>query len=119
VLCLTHRSLVPWKSRGAALLALTGDIEFNKDIRVKANNLGMHLNEFGLWRWQSNGSVEPGAITGEGVEDRGFWELIKAESEEEILTELGMDWVEPTKRSFAFVAGTKRVMKKAKLWDNR
>jgi DNA polymerase beta len=98
--------LVPWKSRGAALLALTGDIEFNRDIRTKAINLGMHLNEFGLWRWQSNGSEE--AHVNEGAErasETGYWELVKADTEEQILRELGMDFIEPTKRNFSNVVG--------------
>jgi DNA polymerase beta len=99
-------SLVPWRSRGAALLALTGDIEFNKDIRIKAGQLGMHLNEFGLWRWQSNGSGdEPEAEAEEDMEHKGFWELMKADTEEDILAELGMEWIEPTKRNFGFVVG--------------
>jgi DNA polymerase beta len=88
------------KSRGAALLALTGDTEFNRDIRTRAINLGLHLNEFGLWRWQpdENGRNEEG-------EEKGYWELVKAETEEEILKEVGMEWVEPEKRNFAFVVG--------------
>lgn len=94
---LTFHSLVPWKSRGAALLALTGDIEFNKDIRTKASNMGMHLNEFGLWRWQSNGVTK--------AEEKGYWELVKADTEEDILGELGMEFIEPTKRNFSFVIG--------------
>jgi DNA polymerase beta len=113
VMRLTLRSLVPWKSRGAALLALTGDIEFNRHIRVRAGNLGMHLNEFGLWRWQSNTSEEPDVGTEEDIEGKGFWELMKADTEEDILTELGMEWIEPTKRNFVFVAGKKRTTRTA------
>jgi DNA polymerase beta len=124
-LYLIFHSLVPWKSRGAALLALTGDVEFNKAIRVKAGNLGMHLNEFGLWRWQSSiGSVgasgvldinenDSGELDAEdSIEQKGFWELIRADTEEDILAELDMEWVEPTKRNFSFVLG-KQTKKKA------
>lgn len=105
--------MVPWKSRGAALLALTGDTEFNRDIRTRAINLGMHLNEFGLWRWQSNGfeRVNVGAEA-ERAPDTGYWELVKADTEEEILRELGLDFVEPTKRNFSNVVG-KPAKKKA------
>lgn len=82
------------------MLSLTGDIEFNKDMRVKAHKLGMHLNEFGLWRWQSNGS----SVGADSVETEvGYWELVKAETEEEILIELGVDWIEPTKRNYSFL----------------
>jgi DNA polymerase beta len=105
--------LVPWKSRGAALLALTGDIEFNRDIRTRAINLGLHLNEFGLWRWQSNGSEEAEVETAtEKAPEKGYWELVKADTEEEILRELGLDFVEPTKRNFSNVVG-KQTKKKA------
>jgi DNA polymerase beta len=93
------------KSRGAGFLALTGDLEFNKDIRTRAVKLGMYLNEFGLWRWQTENDA---SVEGNG-EQRGFWELVRAESEEEILREVGLECVEPEKRNFAFVMGkTKR-----------
>jgi DNA polymerase beta len=86
------------KSKGAALLALTGDLEFNKHLRMRAHDHGCHLNEFGLWRWQG--------VKGEdSAEDpeRGYWEMVKAETEEEILDVLGMEWVEPERRNFKFV----------------
>ncbi|KAJ6611427.1 hypothetical protein B0H10DRAFT_2056629 [Mycena sp. CBHHK59/15] len=92
-------NLVAQKSRSAALLALTGDTEFNRDLRIRASKLGMHLNEFGLWRWNEYS---------DGKEDRstiGYWELVRAETEEEVLQELGMDYVEPTKRNFSLVLG--------------
>lgn len=104
---------MPWSARGASLLALTGDVEFNRDTRIKASDMGMHLNELGLWRW-SNG---PNGIEGPTAE-KGFWELVKAETEEEILSELGMEFVEPTKRNFGFVVGKKTketIVKKAKV----
>jgi len=42
---------------------------------------------------------------GNEEEEKGYWELVKAETEEEILKELGMEWVEPEKRNFEFVVG--------------
>jgi DNA polymerase beta len=44
----------------------------------------------------------------EGVDDarseqRGYWELVRAESEEEILEELGMTFIQPEKRNFGFL----------------
>jgi DNA polymerase beta len=57
----------------------------------------MHLNEFGLWRWNKN--------LDEKLEGGGFWELVRAETEEEVLRELGMEYVEPTKRNFSLVLG--------------
>lgn len=95
------------KSRGAALLSLTGDSEFIRDLRLRANKMGMHLNEFGLWRWRSNTPSEGSSVDAD--HDIGFWELIKAETEEEIMDHLGMSYIDPVKRNFSYVArkGTK------------
>ena len=88
-------------------MQLTGDIEFNRDIRVKAISMNMHLNEFGLWRWSNglNGKHDPET-------DKKFWELVKAETEEEILNELGMEYIEPEKRNFCNVIGKKAPRKR-------
>lgn len=109
------------KSRGAAMIALTGDIELNRHLRLKASKIGMHLNEFGLWRWVSNGPLdveadelgeaeanteEQAGETSDREPRRGFWQLVRATTEEEIFEELGVDFVEPQRRNFAFI--TKR-----------
>lgn len=39
---------------------------------------------------------------------RGFWELVRATTEEEILSELGMEYIEPEKRNFEFLSLKKR-----------
>ena len=107
-------SLVPAKSRGAALLALTGDTEFNRHVRGKALGLGLHLNEFGLWRWRTGNSENVNVLLPSSSvalddggdptsERRGYWELVRAETEEEILDELGMSYIEPDKRNFSFL----------------
>jgi DNA polymerase beta len=98
---------VPVKSRGAALLAHTGDVEFNKHLRAKALGMGMELNEYGLWRWQADANrLESRDDEDDALqEDWGFWELVRAETEEEILSEVGMPYVEPEKRNFKFVVG--------------
>ncbi|KAJ7079734.1 hypothetical protein B0H15DRAFT_857858 [Mycena belliarum] len=114
-------NLVAQKSRGAALLALTGDTEFNRDLRIRASRLGMHLNEFGLWRWNEKtdedseeeykframvrGEIEPEEVPEAPDDECGFWELVHGETEEELMRELGMDYVEPIKRNFALVLG--------------
>lgn len=80
----------------------------------------MHLNEFGLWRWQSNGSDETEVEAGtRKAPDKGYWELVKADTEEEILRELGLDFIEPTKRNFLNVVGkqTKKRTTTRKLKD--
>ncbi|KAA1469671.1 Nucleotidyltransferase [Dentipellis sp. KUC8613] len=51
--CRLELSMAPWGARGAALLALTGDVDFWRMMRDKAAGLDMHLNEYGLWRWQA------------------------------------------------------------------
>ncbi len=79
----------------------------------------MHLDEYGLWRWNSlngdNGEPDvPGAseasddqTTLEKERDivgRGYWELMRTHTEEEILVELGLDWVPPERRNFAYLS---------------
>lgn len=62
----------------------------------------MHLNEYGLWRWNESSEEE-----GDGDEEEagGFWELVRADTEEEVMRELGMEYVEPLKRNFSLVLG--------------
>jgi DNA polymerase beta len=107
-------SLVPMKSRASAMISLTGDTELNRHMRLKAIKAGMHLNEFGLWRWVSNDSpgaaekeakadTEGAAEASEEKEQRGFWQLIPTSTEEDIFREVGMDYVEPHRRNFAFL----------------
>ena len=81
--------------------------------------MGIHLNEFGLWRWQCDeGTATDGALAEkavadgldaedtavdeapadgaiEGSDEQGQWELIPAETEEDIFAVLNMDPVEP------------------------
>ena len=87
----------PWGSRATALLAQTGDPRFTRDIRLKARKMGMHLDEFGLWHW-----AETAGTAGEGP-DGGRWERVETETEEDVLHELGMEWVDPTRRNFQFL----------------
>lgn len=103
---------MPWESKASALLAATGDAEFNKDMRNKARKMGMHLNEFGLWRWVSS----PGDSGGNEDAREGHWERVPTSTEEDILQELGVEWIEPKRRGFAFLTakrprGTPRLIK--------
>ncbi|KAF8895626.1 hypothetical protein BD779DRAFT_1668869 [Infundibulicybe gibba] len=99
--------LSPMKSRGAALLALTGDAEFTRDIRTRALRRGMHLDEYGLWRWNPEVLTTEAEAPVQGVEpgahERGFWELVRANTEEEILGVLGTEYVGPERRNFAYL----------------
>nr|GAT49328.1 DNA polymerase IV [Mycena chlorophos] len=91
-------NLVAQKSRGAALLAFTGDTELNRELRARASKAGLHLNEFGLWRWNRAENESDNVEEGTG---NGFWELVRSETEEEVLQELGMPYLDPTERNFA------------------
>jgi len=102
-------SFVSHKSRGASLLVLTGDADFNKHISSQASRCGMLFNEHGLWKWNLNDVLSPPPCTseednGESLE-KGYWSLVKSSSEEEIFEELGLDFIEPDKRNFSFVSG--------------
>ncbi|KAF4581424.1 hypothetical protein EYR38_002750 [Pleurotus pulmonarius] len=107
-------SMVPIKSKGAALLALTGDAEFNRHLCTRATKLGLLLNEYGLWRWNceasgsDTGPFDPEQLRG------GHWELIKTESEEDILLELGLDYVSPERRNYGFLVDTPAKKKRRK-----
>lgn len=95
-------SLAPMKSKGAALLALTGDKEFSTDICNKAARLGLLLNEFGLWRW----TPDIREYADEASNSKGYWFFVEGESEAAVLRELGMSYVEPIKRNFTYLANS-------------
>ncbi|KAF7298791.1 DNA polymerase [Mycena indigotica] len=95
-------NMVAQKSRGAALLAFTGDTEFNRQLRLRASKAGLHLNEFGLWRWNRNGD-NIDTIESEPGNGNGFWELVRSDTEEEVLSELGMSYLPPEERNLAKV----------------
>ncbi|THV03000.1 Nucleotidyltransferase [Dendrothele bispora CBS 962.96] len=115
-------NLVPQKSRAAALLALTGDIEFNRDMRLRANKLGMHLDEFGLWRWNSS-TPENHSSTSSSAESASteppppefdpssvssnssslLPTLVPTLTEESVFEELGLPYVPPDKRNFSYL----------------
>jgi DNA polymerase beta len=105
---LKYVSLAPLKSRGAAQLALTGDHEFLRIARLAAERHGMHLDEYGLWRWHD--SLEGGSDRDVGA---GYWELIEGENEERILEEIGLGDVPPARRNFRYLAGRRRVSARA------
>jgi len=92
-------------SQGAALIASTGDAEFNLYLRGKAVRLGMKLNELGLWKrplgWGPLQSAE-----GKGNDEN--WELVPTETEEAVFEKLKEGWVDPEKRNFNNLHGRKR-----------
>ncbi|THH02942.1 hypothetical protein EW145_g6674 [Phellinidium pouzarii] len=109
-------TLVPNLSEGAALLAATGDVDFNSHLRGIASNMGLHLNELGLWRRRMapqrehdgpNSDVldhDRGDILSKNEpEENGRWELVASSTERDILNALRVDYVEPERRNFTFV----------------
>ncbi|KAK0441644.1 hypothetical protein EV421DRAFT_633747 [Armillaria borealis] len=107
-------NLVPWGCRGPALLALTGDMEFVRQVHDRADKLGLFLDGNGLWRWHGNENFDgatplkrrrgrPPSDAKTDDESRGKWELITQGSEKDILAELGMAYVEPSKRNYSYL----------------
>lgn len=93
--------MVPQKSRGAALIQFTGDVEFQRHANARAQDRGLYFNDDGLWKWieHESASGEPTAEEKRGK--FGHWEMIKAYTEEEIFQELDMHFVQPQFRNYA------------------
>ena len=85
-----QHSFAPKKCQGAARLALTGDLEFVKDVCDRAHRLALHFNEYGLWKWC----------------DEERWEFMHGDNEEDIFRELGMEYILPDRRNFGFLSTT-------------
>lgn len=83
-------SFAATKGRGAALLAHTGDADYNRHVRLQASRAGMHLNEYGLW------GISDSA---EASSEESY--LCPSEREEVILQRIGLEFVDPGKRNFA------------------
>lgn len=94
-------TLVPPKTSTAAILYLTGDEAFVSHLKTRAQRMGMLLNEFGLWKWESSPANEATLNSLGAVEDRGWWTLVKTETERDIFMGLGMEYVKPERRNWA------------------
>lgn len=81
--------LVPWQEIGAALIYFTGNDIFNRSIRLLASNLGMRLNQRGLWkdviRDKNRKKITQGS-------------LVEAKDERKIFELLGVPWRPPQHR---------------------
>ncbi len=75
---------IPSVSLGAALLYFTGSGEFNKLMRLVANQRGFTLNEYGLYR----------------LKDKEKGDLVPAETEEAIFQCLNILYLRPEEREF-------------------
>jgi DNA polymerase (family 10) len=65
------------QSLGAAFLYFTGNLGYNKALRKRAIDLGMTLNEYGLWKGSKN---------------------MASKTEKEVCSALGVRFLHPTKR---------------------
>ncbi|RDB14743.1 putative DNA polymerase family X [Hypsizygus marmoreus] len=102
-----YLNFAPIKSRGAALIAHTGDNSMKRHLKLKAKSQGLYLDELGLWKWHPD-SIE-GDNVGEATPDEagkpaGFWQLLTGTTEEAIFEQLGMEYIPPERRNMAFVS---------------
>jgi DNA polymerase beta len=139
-------SLVPQRSRAAGLLQLTGDDGLLRDLKISAEKLGRHLDEFGVWKWirrtltpltsateapplevaaaashttaSSADAIPPTPPPPTFSGGSGYWSLVKTETEEDIFAELEHAFVEPKMRNFDFVATGKPKAKKTTIFSN-
>lgn len=89
---------LPSKCKGAALLYLTGDVAYVKYIKKAAQQNGMLLTEWGLWRFEPNETAE------DESDSHGHWELLPCETEEQVLRAIGLPYVVPEKRNFRHIS---------------
>lgn len=75
-------------SFATALLYFTGSREHNIQLAERAKNLGLHLDEHGLYRWDG----------ADGEFDREKAETLDAPDEETIYERLGLAWITPELR---------------------
>ncbi|KAJ3934269.1 MAG: hypothetical protein NXY57DRAFT_959165 [Lentinula lateritia] len=80
-------SIAPMPSKATALLFLTGDVEFVRDMRMRADRMGFVLNEFGLWTWN----------------DLDSWSLVPTPTEHDLFAALGIEYIPPEKRNYSFL----------------
>ncbi|KAJ4482371.1 hypothetical protein J3R30DRAFT_3458675 [Lentinula aciculospora] len=113
-------SIAPLPSRATALLFLTGDVEFVRDMRMRANRMGLLLNEFGLWRWEKEEEEEeeivktddetpparrpsPGRPRLPYKAPQGKYSLLPTPTEYSLFASLGLDYIPPEKRNYSFL----------------
>jgi DNA polymerase beta len=72
---------VPYESYPTALLYFTGSGEFNRKMRMTAQELGYKLSEYGLYKLQNGKEIK-----------------IKTDSEEEVFEKLGLEYIPPERR---------------------
>lgn len=78
--------LVPWEERGAAMIYFTGNNEFNKKLRFRAQKRGMVLSGFGLFKVVKD------------LKGNEHQELVEGSDERRIMELLDVKWHEPEER---------------------
>ncbi|KAH7885439.1 hypothetical protein F5I97DRAFT_1885431 [Phlebopus sp. FC_14] len=111
--CQVEISFAPTRCAGAALIALTGDQEFNKIIRSQAVRAGLRLNEYGLWKWHEASpsadiDLDPDSEPALSEGSLGHWEFLFGDSEDKIFQEISMPYVEPERRNFSNLSQSKK-----------
>ena len=90
---------MPSGSKGAALVGMTGDVEFVRHMRSQASKAGARLNDHGLWRRPKGWTWSEQSDTKDDTE----WELVETPGEEEVFQELGLDFVAPARRNLRYI----------------
>jgi hypothetical protein len=88
--------------------------------RLAAERHGLHLDEYGLWRWHAPAEAALESHSDAGDDDEacaGYWELVEGESEARILDELALGSVPPARRNFRFLTDRKRASARAGTLD--
>lgn len=79
---------------------LTGDASFLRHVRAESSKLGLFFNEYGLWRFHPRDDA-PEQAEFETTERPGHWELLPSATEEQIMDEVSMSYIEPERRNFS------------------
>jgi len=90
---------MPSGSKGAALVGMTGDVEFVRHMRLQASKAGARLNDHGLWRRPKGWTWSEKTDTKDDAE----WELVETPEEGDVFRELGLDSVEPVRRNLGYI----------------
>lgn len=93
---------MPSGSKGAALVGMTGDVEFVRHMRSQASKAGARLNDHGLWRRPKDWTWSEQSDTKVDTE----WELVETPREEDVFKELGLESVEPARRNLRYITSS-------------
>ena len=83
--------LIPYQSKGAAMLYFTGSGDFNKIMRTEALKKGYTINEYGIYKLKKQGKK---MVKGE---------IIPTSNEEDIFEIIGMEFLKPEQRILPYL----------------